>query len=94
MKVFSVLGTKQTFVDKGQVAIMTLFFFFGALFKDIFLLLVIPAVIFAVTFFIREKVFSGKSEWWIFVIRMFDGGKVFYCRQERDFIGVKNEKHL
>ena len=89
MKVFSVLGTKQTFVDKGQVAIMTLFFFFGALFKDIFLLLVIPAVIFAVTFFIREKVFSGKSEWWIFVIRMFDGGKVFYCRQERDRIEEK-----
>ena len=94
MKVFSILGTKQTFVDKGQVAIMTLFFFSGALLKDIFLLLVFPAVIFAVTFFIREKVFSGKSEWWIFVLRMFDGGKVFYCRQKRDFVGVKHEKHI
>ena len=89
MKVFSVLGTKQTFVDKGQLFAMTLFFFFGALLKDIFLLLVFPAMIFAVTFFIREKVFSGKSEWWIFVIRMFDGGKVFYCRQERDRIEEK-----
>lgn len=89
MKVFSILGTKQTFVDKGQLFAMALFFFFGALLKDIFLLLVFPAVIFAVTFFIREKVFSGKSEWWIFVIRMFDGGKVFYCRQDRDRIEEK-----
>ena len=94
MKVFSILGNKQTFVDKGQLFAMTLFFFSGALLKDIFLLLVFPAVIFAVTFFIREKVFSGKSEWWIFVLRMFEGGKVFYCRQERDFPGVKNEKHI
>ena len=94
MKVFSILGTKQTFVDKGQLFAMTLFFFSGALLKDIFLLLVFPAVIFAVTFFIREKVFSGSSEWWVFVLRMFDGGKVFYCRQERDFPGVENEKHL
>ncbi len=89
MKVFSILGTKQTFIDKGQLSVMTLFFFFGALLKDIFLLLIFPAVIFAVTFFIREKVFSGKSEWWIFVLRMFDGGKVFYCRQERDLIEEK-----
>lgn len=94
MKVFSILGTKQTFVDKGQLFAMTLFFFSGALLKDIFLLLVFPAVIFAVTFFIREKVFSGKSEWWIFVLRMFDGGKVFYCRQQRDRSWRNNEKHL
>ena len=87
MKVFSVLGTKQTFIDRGQAFVMMLFFFFGAVLKDIFLLLVFPAVIFAVTFLIREKVFSGKAEWWIFVLRMFGGGKVFYCRQYRDNAG-------
>ena len=94
MKVFGILGTKQTFVDKGQVFVMMLFFFFGAVLKDICLLLIFPGVIFAVTFFIRERVFSGSPDWWIFVLRMFYGGKVFYCRQRRDFIGVKNEKHF
>ena len=89
MKVFSILGTKQTLVDKGQAAMMTVFFFAGALLKSILLLVVLPAVIFAVTFFIREKVFSGKSEWWILALRMFDGGKIYYCRQERDLFGVK-----
>ena len=94
MKVFSVLGTKQTFVDKGQAAVMTLSFFSGAVLKDIFLLLVIPAVVFTVTFLIREKIFSGSPDWWIFVLRMSGGGKIRYCRQQRDLIGVKNEEHL
>lgn len=89
MKVFSVLGAKQTFIDKGQAALMTLFFFSGALLEDIFLLLVLPAVVFAVTFIIREKAFSGKPEWWLFILRMFGGGEVFYCRQYRDRITVK-----
>ncbi len=89
MKVFSILGTKQAFVDKGQLALMTVFFFAGAVFESIFLLLVLPAVIFAVTFFVREKIFSGKAEWWIFVLRMFGGGRVFYCRQFRDRVSVK-----
>ena len=91
MKVFSILGTKQTFVDKGQLFVMTLFFFSGALLKDIFLLLVFPAVIFAVTFFIREKVFSGKPEWWILVLRMLGGGEVFYTSAVKDRIGGKTE---
>jgi hypothetical protein len=89
MKVFGILGTKQNFVDKGQAALMTLFFFFGAVLKSILLLVFLPAVIFAATFFIREKVFSGSSEWWIFVLRMFSGGKVFYCRQHKDIVGEK-----
>ena len=84
MKVFSILGAKQAFVDKGQLALMTLFFFAGAVLKSILLLLVLPAVIFAATFFAREKIFSGKAEWWIFVLRMLGGGKVFYCRQFKD----------
>ena len=89
MKVFSILGAKQAFVDKGQLALMTVFFFAGAVFESIFLLLVLPAVIFAVTFFVREKIFLGKAEWWIFVLRMFGGGKIFYCRQFRDRVSVK-----
>ena len=89
MKVYGILGTKQAFVDKGQVFLMTLFFFAGAVLKSILLLVVLPAVIFAVTFFVREKIFSGKAEWWIFVMRMFGSGKVFYCRQQRDRIAEK-----
>ena len=89
MKVFGILGTKQTFVDKGQAVLMTVFFFAGALLKSILLLLVLPAVIFAATFFVREKFFSGSSEWWIFIFRMFSGGKVFYCRQYKDTAGAK-----
>lgn len=89
MKVFSILGAKQAFADKGQLALMTVFFFAGAVFKSIALLIVFPAVIFAATFFVREKIFSGKAEWWIFVLRMFGGGKVFYCRQFRDRISAK-----
>ncbi len=89
MKVFSILGAKQAFIDKGQLALMTVFFFAGAVFKNIFLLLVFPVVIFAATFFVREKIFSGKAEWWIFVLRMMSGGRVFYCRQFRDRISVK-----
>ena len=49
MKVFGILGTKQNFVDKGQAALMTVFFFAGAVFKSILLLLVLPAVIFVAT---------------------------------------------
>ena len=57
--------------------------------KNILLLVVLPAMIFATTFFVRERMFSGKPEWWIFVLRMFDGGKVFYCRQYKDRRGSK-----
>ena len=89
MKVFSILGTKQRFVDKGQALLMTVFFFAGAVLKSILLFVVLPALIFAATFFVREKFFSGSSDWWIFVIRMFDGGKVFYCRQYKDRTGTK-----
>ncbi|MBO7126188.1 hypothetical protein J6W78_01430 [bacterium] len=89
MKVYGILGTKQAFVDKGQAVLMTVFFFLGAVLKNIVLLVVLPAVIFAATFFVREKMFSGKAEWWIFVLRMFGGGKVFYCRQHKDVVGAK-----
>ena len=89
MKVYGILGAKQAFVDRGQAVLMTVFFFTGAVFKNIVLLVLLPAVIFAATFIIREKVFSGKADWWIFVLRMFSGGRVFYCRQFRDRIIVK-----
>lgn len=84
MKVYRILGSKKILADKGQIALMTFFFFVGAVSKSIVLLVICPAVIFAAAFFVREKAFSGKPEWWIFVLRMFGGGREFYCRQFRD----------
>ena len=89
MKVYGILGTKQTVVDKGQAVLMTFFFFTGALLKNVFFLLVFPLVIFAATFMVREKMFSGKSEWWLLVLRMLGGGRVFYSSACKDRIPEK-----
>lgn len=95
MKVYGILGTKQAVLDKGQAFLISVFFFAGAVFKNIFLLFVFPLVIFAATFIIREKIFSGKPEWWLLVLRMSGGGRVFYCSSPKDGIAeLKNEKHL
>ncbi len=95
MKVFGILGTKQTLLDKGQIILMTLFFFTGAVLKNIFLLVVFPVLVFSVTFFIRERIFGGKPEWWILVLRMIDGRGSFYCLQIKDRAdGERNEKRF
>lgn len=91
MKVYGILGTKQALVDKGQALLMMFFFFTGALLKNIFFLLVFPLAVFAATFIVREKVFSGKPEWWILVLRMLGGGEVFYTSALKDRIGGKRE---
>ena len=95
MKVYGILGTKQALLDKGQVFLISAFFFAGAVFKNNFLLFVCPLVIFAATFIVREKIFSGKPEWWLLVLRMAGGGRVFYTSALKDEIAeLKNEKHL
>lgn len=91
MKVYGILGAKQTVVDRGQAFLMTFFFFTGAVLKNVFFLLIFPLVIFAMTFAVREKMFSGKSEWWLLVLRMAGGGRVFYTSALKDKIPEKGE---
>ena len=91
MKVYGILGTKQTVVDKGQAVLTTFFFFTGAVLKNVFFLLIFPLVLFAVTFAVREKIFAGKSEWWLLILRMLGGGKVFYTSALKDKIPEKAE---
>lgn len=92
MKVFGILGKKQTLLDKGQAVLMIFFFFSGAILENILFLFVCPLIVFSVTFFIREKLFSGKPEWWIFVVRMVQGGEIFYCRQFKDLIQLEKKR--
>lgn len=89
MRVYRILGSKQSFLDRGQAVLMSIFFFAGAIFENIFFLFICPAVIFAVTFIIREKYFSGKPEWWIYSMRMLRNGKVYYSRHLKDAIELK-----
>ena len=86
MKVYRILGTKQALADKGQAFLILVFFFAGAVFKNIFLLFVFPLAVFAATFIVREKFFSGKPDWWLLVLRMLGGGRVFYTSAFKDRI--------
>lgn len=88
MRVYKTLGSKQSLLDKGQAIIMAGFFFIGAIYENLYFLLIAPAIVFAVTFIVKEKYFSGKPEWSIYVVRMIRGGKTYYTRQ------IKDEKYL
>ncbi len=88
MKIYKTLGSKQTLLDKGQAILMAVFFFIGAIYENLFFLLFAPVIVFAVTFIIKEKYFSGKPEWGIYVLRMLKGSRIYYSRQ------IKDEKHI
>lgn len=88
MKIYKTLGSKQTLLDKGQASLMAVFFFIGAIYENLFFLLFAPTIVFAVTFIIKEKYFSGKPEWGIYVLRMLKAGRIYYSRQ------IKDEKHI
>ncbi|HNZ53731.1 MAG TPA: hypothetical protein PLD55_08325 [bacterium] len=88
MKIYKTLGSKQTLLDKGQASLMAVFFFIGAIYENLFFLLFAPTIVFAVTFIIKEKYFSGKPEWGIYVLRMLKGSRIYYSRQ------IKDEKHI
>lgn len=89
MKVYKTLGSKQTLLDKGQAILMALFFFIGAIYENLYFLLICPAIVFGVTFIVKEKFFSGKPEWGVYVLRMISGEKIFYARQIKDKIEIK-----
>lgn len=89
MRVYKTLGSKQQLFDKGQAVLTASFFFAGAVFENIYFLLICPVIVFAVTFIIKEKYFSGKPEWWIYVLRMIASEKVFYTRHIKDRIEIK-----
>lgn len=84
MKVYRILGRKQCLVDKSQAILTGLFFLPGAIIEDLFLLVICPVSIFAATFFIREKYFSGKPEWAEFTLRMMAGKRIYYTRYIKD----------
>jgi hypothetical protein len=87
--VYKTLGSKQTLLDKGQAVLMAVFFFIGAIYENLYFLLICPVIVFAVTFIIKEKYFSGKPEWWIYCIRMLKGDKIHYSRHTKDIINIK-----
>jgi len=89
MRVYKTLGSKQTLLDKGQAVIMAAFFFIGAIYENLYFLLICPVIVFAVTFIIKEKYFSGKPEWGIYVLRMISGKKIFYSRHIKDRVEIK-----
>ncbi len=89
MRVYKTLGSKQTLLDKGQASLMAVFFFIGAIYENLYFLLICPVIVFAVTFIIKEKYFSGKPEWWIYCIRMIKAGKIYYSRHTKDIINIK-----
>ncbi|MGI6394344.1 MAG: hypothetical protein ACOX2F_06400 [bacterium] len=89
MKVYKTLGSKQTLLDKGQAIIMAAFFFVGAIYENLYFLLICPAIVFGVTFIVKEKFFSGKPEWGIYVLRIISGKKIYYTRHIKDRIEIK-----
>ena len=89
MRVYKTLGSKQTLLDKGQAGLMAVFFFIGAIYESLYFLLICPVIVFAVTFIVKEKYFSGKPEWWMYCICMIKGGKIYYSRQTKDIINIK-----
>ena len=84
MKIYKTLGSKQTLLDKGQASLMAVFFFIGAIYENLFFLLFAPTIVFAITFIIKEKYFSGKPEWGIYVLRMLKGSRIYYTRHTKD----------
>lgn len=89
MRVYKTLGSKQSLLDKGQITLMAVFFFIGAINENIYFLLICPAIVFSLTFIIKEKYFSGKPEWGVYVIRMISGKKIYYTRQIKDRVEIK-----
>jgi len=89
MKVYKTLGSKQTLIDRSQAVLMSVFFFTGAIFENLYFLLICPAIIFSVTFIVRERYFGGKPEWGIYAMRMISGTKIYYTRQIKDRIEFK-----
>ena len=92
MKVYRILGSKQSLLDRGQASVMAIFFFMGAITESMFFLLIAPAIVFAVTFIIKEKYFSGKPEWSIYVVRMLRARKIHYSRHIKDKMEIKRGK--
>jgi len=88
MRVYKTLGSKQNLLDRSQAISMSIFFFIGAIYENLYFLLICPAIVFAVTFIIKEKYFSGKPEWGIYIARMMSGKKVYYGRQIKDKIEI------
>ena len=64
-------------------------FFIGAIYENLYFLLICPAIVFSVTFIIKEKYFSGKPEWGLYVLRMISGKKVYYTRHIKDKVEIK-----
>lgn len=89
MHVFKILGKKQSLLDRSQAIVMAVFFFIGAVYENMYFLVICPAIIFAVTFIIKEKYFSGKPEWGIYVARMLMAKKIFYTRHRKDKVVIK-----
>jgi hypothetical protein len=89
MKVYKTLGSKQTLLDRSQAILMSVFFFIGAIFENIYFLLICPAIIFSVTFIIRERYFGGKPEWGVYAVRMIRGEKIYYARQLKDRLDIE-----
>ena len=71
---------------------MAVFFFIGAITESMFFLLIAPTIVFAVTFIIKEKYFSGKPEWGIYVLRILKARKIFYTRHRKDTLEIKRGK--
>jgi hypothetical protein len=89
MKTYKTLGSKQSLLDRGQAILMSVFFFIGAIYENLYFLLICPAIVFSVTFIIKEKYFSGKPEWGVYVLRMISGKKVYYTRHIKDKVEIK-----
>lgn len=89
MRVYKTLGSKQSLFDRSQAILMSVFFFIGAIYENLYFLLICPVVVFAITFIIKEKYFSGKPEWGIYVARIISGTKIYYTRQIKDRIELR-----
>ena len=89
MRVYKTLGSKQSLLDRGQATLMAIFFFIGAIYENLYFLLICPAIVFSVTFIVKEKYFSGKPEWGTYCIRMIKGDKIHYSRHIKDRVEIK-----
>ena len=89
MRVYKTLGSKQTMLDRSQAVLMSMFFFIGAIYENLYFLLICPAIVFSITFIIREKYFGGKPEWGIYAMRMIKNEEIYYARHLKDEINFK-----
>ena len=78
MKVFAVLGTKNGVFDPFQIAVISVSALFGILFESIVLLVIVPGVLFLLTFSAKRLFFGGREEWPIYLARLMTGASGGY----------------